>query len=472
MITVNETDIASLKRRKALLERKRSLLKSRISRKPDTIDKVLPTQIAERFGRGKADFKKGEMNIWGDVFDRPGAVSRAVLQKQPLLGAVSPALSGLIGASGIAGKDIQQAAKKAAIDPKSVPTFAQLSQQYPNPPVAPLSEGTGVGAKARNAALMYQQFASGLGRDVASFGADIITNPADILTMMGSNAAVKAIGKTKVGQAVGRWLNKPRKFFKFKKDTVQKVAEQADRGKKIILEEKRGKYDQLFNEMDEALGDKQLDVIQANIDLADDINNVINTYPDSPNMPKLRKMAARLEANPKISGRELHNFKQEIRRVVPKSVWRGTTSADPMQKAQRDLYFKVSKAIESLDDTGKYAGLSGEYKEFMDTVDDLNSAILERGRPGEQVLRSDAPTIGKLFDPNKGLTYRQREALRTVNNMLPPEEQFLQDFNAWKRGILLKDLIYGIGAAGAIYGARRKVGENTTLNMGEDEGYR
>ena len=96
-----------------------------------------------------------------------------------------------------------------------------------------------------------------------------------------------------------------------------------------------------------------------------------------------------------------------------------------------EIYHRINDGLERIGGE-KYLGLSKEYREFMNMADDINAVILEGGRPGEAKLR------GSFWRPGGNLTYRQSEALKQLNNQLPPKMQFWQDFGAWKRGQYLK----------------------------------
>lgn len=410
-----------------------------VKRKPDAYDELLPTFLAERFGRGPADFQGGNQNIFGDVFDRPGAAVRSAI-RAPM------------------GQKLQ-AFQKGSVDPKSVPTFLEQSQKAPVTPDIPFTGAVGARRAFQNFLAGYSAYSKGLARDAAAVVADVATNPADILTGIGGKSVFTKLSKTPAGRHVLKFLTKPRKFFKLNRKTLQEVAEAAGKGKRHVLDKQFSKYDDLFDEM----GDSVKGTTDAD-DIVQAINDHVDTFPDSPGTAKLKKISKRLSETPEISAKELHNVKQEIRKVVPKSVWRGTSQADAIQSSQRKLYFKVGEKIEALDTSGKYKGLTQEYRELMNTIDDVNSAILERGRPGELMLRTDAPTLGRLFNPEKGLTFRQIEALKKLDDTLPNKMKFMQDFNAWKRGILMRDAVIGIGAAGLLYGARRKVGERVLID--------
>ena len=88
-----------------------------------------------------------------------------------------------------------------------------------------------VGQQAQKMPDRFQQQAhigvsslGGLGISAIGYGADIVTNPAELLTILGSGKALKMIAPTPVGKALGRFLNKPRKFLKFGRDAVLDTA--------------------------------------------------------------------------------------------------------------------------------------------------------------------------------------------------------------------------------------------------------
>lgn len=441
MATLQELSVEQLLERKQLLQQRKELLSQRASgevkRTPDKLDKFAPQILAERGGRGEAEFKGGmDSNIFGDV-NRPAEAFRTFVRGQ--------------------------GAMEGFVNQEKVPSFVEQSQQSPVSSIIQPTGNKGFIPNIQNAASNFEQFQKGLGRDILATGADIATdvalNPLETLTTLVGGKVISKLAKSPVGEGIGAFLTKPRKFMKFGKAAVQEIAEKAATGRNFVLKQASKKYDDLLSKLDESVSKKGNVVLKEGSTLADSIDDVINTYPDSPNMAKLGKISSRLREGKATSITDLHNLKQETRSVVPKSVWRGSSRPDAMQKAQRDLYFKTNEVIESLDDTGVYKGLSNEYRELMNTVDDLNSAILERGRPGEAKLRKDALTLGRLFDQTRGLTYRQRLAMETIDKQVPNKMKFMQDFKAWKRGNLVRDAAIGIGAAGLLYGSRRRVGE-------------
>jgi len=113
-------------------------------------------------------------NILGQLFNVPGAAIRSAIQ----------------------GTGFTQ----GAAQPSKIPTFTEISQK------APLQTATN---------LPLERFQLGLARDIAGFGADVATQPVDVLLALvgkvpGVDKGISLIAKTKVGQVIGRELTKPR----------------------------------------------------------------------------------------------------------------------------------------------------------------------------------------------------------------------------------------------------------------------
>lgn len=122
--------------------------------------------------------KQGEQTIYGDIFNRPSAAIRS-------------------GIRAIAkGENPIPAYIKGANDPENVETFLSQSQRSPVPVNTPMSE---------NPAIANLEFlGKGAIRDVAAFGADVITSPADVLLFaVGALANRVSQGESSVRQIGG-----------------------------------------------------------------------------------------------------------------------------------------------------------------------------------------------------------------------------------------------------------------------------
>ena len=119
-------------------------------------------------------------NILGQVFNTPGAAIRSAI--------------------------LGQGFRKGATQPSQVPTFQDLAMGAFNknmpPPRNPLEYGA--------------QFAGGMGAGALGMGADVLTNPANLLAMLVGKAPIgggKTLGQvatqTKPAQAIGRFFNMP-----------------------------------------------------------------------------------------------------------------------------------------------------------------------------------------------------------------------------------------------------------------------
>lgn len=139
------------------------------------------------FGRVPVgEYERGERNILGDIFERPGAATRGFIQN-----------IGRTGQSPIAGY------RQGALEPGKVPTFQDLAlNKY----------WKGVPPERTNVAVPGGMVASAGG-----LAADIATNPANLLAMLAGKAPIGGgktlggvIGQTKPAQAISRYVTRPR----------------------------------------------------------------------------------------------------------------------------------------------------------------------------------------------------------------------------------------------------------------------
>lgn len=222
--------------------------------------------------------------------------------------------------------------------------------------------------------------------------------------------------------------------------TQQKLAEKATSGIDKIGDDLSMKYDQLFSNIKN--GSAKVG------DLADSIDDVVRQYPEGQGMDKLIKISKRLKKANNISAQELHNLKQEVRTLIPRSVWKGQSDANAIQNAQRDLYFRITEKLESLG--GKeYSGLSQEYKKFKGFEQLANRVFYKNGVP------SNANVLNKIDEPT-------RKAVRELSSQLPQAEQFFDDFLALRRGGSVKRFLKNpindaaiIGAGALIHQSRK-----------------
>lgn len=131
-------------------------------------------------------------NIFGKIFNVPGATSRAAIQANPALAVAGP-LAGIAGLSGIGGQEARQAASHGMQQPDSVPTFQSMQQN--NVLATALTGGVPIG-----------------------MAMDIATNPADVLASL----IGKAPGAKQLGSAISGGV---KKIFRY--DNALKQAEKA-----------------------------------------------------------------------------------------------------------------------------------------------------------------------------------------------------------------------------------------------------
>lgn len=262
-----------------------------------------------------------------------------------------------------------------------------------------------------------------LGNVVSAGGiaGDFVTNPADMLTTLVGGKAVKAIANTPVGQAVGRFLTKQRRFLKFGKDAVLKTAEKGVAGLDKLDDLATQKYgDELKSIKGTTKGVQPI---------VDKIDEAVNSYPEE-SYTTIKKIKERIASSEGLTAEELRNLKMEARKGIPRSVFQGKSDPTPQQYAQLQVYNQIDDELVSLGGD-KYKRMKAEYSDWKNTAQDAYRALLEDGRPGDVKLRN-------WF--GYGLSRRQTKALEKANFMLPPKEQFMQDFYAWRRGQMAKGL--------------------------------
>jgi len=172
-----------------------------LGRSPDLLDQILPTGIAS-MGRGPATFKKGDLNLLGNIANRPAAANRSFLM----------------------GKGYE----KGASNPNAVPRFQDviLDKYYNKVGVNPLT------------------VAGGFGVSGAGLLADIVTDPFALLTliagktpMKGGSTLEEVIAKSTAGQAVGRFVNLPIEEtgpVRYTSDAIQGLANQIKKLPEVV----------------------------------------------------------------------------------------------------------------------------------------------------------------------------------------------------------------------------------------------
>jgi len=162
--------------------------------------------------------KPGERTLMGDIFERPASAIRAGLIGREEKERYLPKESGY---------------KYGSNYPEKIPTFQEMqlekrmSRPYSGEPTSTLKELPGmIGASAKGMAM------------------DVATNPADILSMLLGGKALDAIGKTRGGQAVGRFMTKERhlphimKRGKYTKTQAQTISDELEALRELIGTEK------------------------------------------------------------------------------------------------------------------------------------------------------------------------------------------------------------------------------------------
>lgn len=262
-----------------------------------------------------------------------------------------------------------------------------------------------------------------------------------------------------MGKRGGGVLDKVSKFLKRSgvihgKRGPQEIAEMANRGSTKVYNAFKEEYDTLFSKIRTGK--------TGSANLVTTLEQNLAAYPEGTQFSKMTKVLNRVKKLKSISAEQLQNLKQEVGKTIK---WRG--QSDSMNRARKQIYYEINRGLENIG--GKeYTGLSSKYKAFKEMVEEVDSVILQRGKPTDIRLRGESPwNIMSLLRGGR-LSTPQTEALAKLSKALPKDEQFFQLFEAWKRNQLLKGAGIGTLLAGAAYGARRKVGETIIPGGGID----
>lgn len=207
------------------------------------------------------------------------------------------------------------------------------------------------------------------------------------------------------------------------KKTGQKIAEKADKGMESLSKKLGESYDDLFGKIDGKTN---------TVDVISDLQSTLDEFPEGANVGKIKSIIKRIKGKKEISARELFNIKKEISKTISPNVWNGVADADAMTNSREQLYWKLSKRLEKLGGE-KYSGLTEEYKTFKQSERLARKMFYRQGVP------SNAPLGGTYDVPTQ-------RAVRSLSGQLPPEQQFSQAFEAWRRGQNVKKVALGGGA--------------------------
>ena len=226
--------------------------------------------------------------------------------------------------------------------------------------------------------------------------------------------------------------------------TAQGLAEKADKGMEKLSQGLSDKYDDVFSNVKGKV---------ATQDIADDIQNTIDEFPEGANVGKLKSILKRIQGTEEkpiteISAKDLFNIKKEISKTIPKSIWNGVSDADAITNSKEQLYWKLTQKLEDLGGD-EYKGLTAEYKNFKQAERLARKMFYRQGVP------SNVPLGGTYDIPTQ-------RAVRGLSSQLPQEEQFAQQFEAWRRGNTIKKIasnpriweVLGLGGLG--YGLLRR----------------
>lgn len=293
------------------------------------------------------------------------------------------------------------------------------------------------GGMVGNTILKGGAAAAGLGRQIAAGmaggGAGGAIAPADNMQQRGVNAGFGALAGGAIPMAAAIINKFPKIINLGGRKTGQKVAELSDKGIDKVGDYLSKKYDVMFDKLRTVNGTRKPDSIITAID------DVGNQFPGQ-DMGKLSAIKTRLmkiqKSGKELTGEELHNLKQEVRTLIPKSVWKGSSEADAMQAAKKNIYFKVNEELGALGGD-EYKALGKEFKQFKD------AEALTRKLLYQDNVVSNQNLMRQIDVPKE-------RALNLINDKLPKEDQFLEALQAYRRGQTLKKYagLGGIGATG------------------------
>lgn len=238
-----------------------------------------------------------------------------------------------------------------------------------------------------------------------------------------------------IGYGIGKGLQGIGKLINLGgRKTAQAIAQKADKGLDVLQQNLSSKYDALFAKV----GKGEV----ANNNVFNSVREAVDAFPEGAGSGKLKQILARLADVDNISAKELHNLKQEVSKMIPKSVWSGITEGNAIQNAYENIYWTISGELEKIG--GKaYQGLTQEYKGFKQAERLAKKLFFRQGIPSNEALRGvvDIPT---------------EKAIRSLSKQLPKTEQFAQAFEAWRRGQgVKKALRVGVGGGALAYALHR-----------------
>jgi len=219
------------------------------------------------------------------------------------------------------------------------------------------------------------------------------------------------------------------------KKSGYKIAQQAsgslDKAGKLLSD----KYDDLFASIESKSKISTNNIVQS-------LDDYINQFPEGENVSKVKTILNRLASETKegkkqiadLSVKELHNLKQEVRKLIPKGVWEGKIDSNAMQHSLENIYWQINNELAKLGGE-KYVNLAKEYKQLKDAERFARGYFYEKGMVSEAGMK-------------KPLSYAGRKAIQTLEKTnIPSEEQFLNKFIAWQRGQEAKKLglRFGLG---------------------------
>lgn len=209
--------------------------------------------------------------------------------------------------------------------------------------------------------------------------------------------------------------------------TAQAIAEKADKGMGALSQRLSDKYDDVLGAIKGKVNAKGV---------ISDIQTTIDEFPEGANIGKLKSIIGRLDKVDDIDAKELFAIKKEIAKTIPRSIWNGISEGDAMSNAKEGLYWKLTHKLEAIGGE-KYKGLTEEYKGFKQAERLARKMFYRQGVP------SDVPLGGTYDIPTQ-------KAIKQLSSQLKPNEQFSQQFEAWRRGLATKKSLAPIGGIGLL----------------------
>jgi len=323
-------------------------------------------------------FQRGERNVAGNLFERPGAAMRAGIQ------AMAPG-----------GTTPQQAFRQASINPAGVPNFQDLALNafHGNPMVQRASQTPGLGIPTQ---------ALGNVASAAGLAADVVTNPlemaASLAPFTGPGRMIgQAISRSGLGQRASRPLSQ---FFQRRPLTVSEVMQTPTAKLPKLTQGERSEYFRIRSQtVKKQFATKQAALKQEQVAISQELGK------------SLTKRSLELRGkSPEFLGRQSAHFRE-----LADAELAPLANEDVSMKSLAEFTKKRwGKDPEALAEVSSRLGLTNESIE----ITTLSPLLDDLGRPIQQVT-PNTMKLGQLYTQAKELgesiPSSVRASLRTYN---------------------------------------------------------